>query len=358
MRQLSSSTSDPQAAPRPGEATASASSTTRLSRPILTPRFAIWHRRHAHGAISALLSRDPTLRVQTHLSENEARSTFTKHSSLCQELQPRSMTTIRSSGPAPSWRTRCISTLRNLPSSRSASVACRIATSNLNLCARVLLVSERCSTWASRWVSVRTYQADSGWACCRHSGSERCAKVLAFQRAQAESKAKEEHDGTLRHPLPPTSEQAHSSATTPRPAPPSTAATRPARRRPVPAAQTPHSIATSSLNTTEVSQSAADPALVPHTKVTNRLHQGPLSIATLFYLATLGGAEVCAMASRIGSLEVGKEFDALLVQTTSHWGSRGVTGNPGCFVERTIRCRTVFESGCLRAMIGILARCL
>lgn len=39
----------------------------------------------------------------------------------------------------------------------------------------------------------------------------------------------------------------------------------------------------------------------------------PLSIATLFYLATLGGAHVASVADRTGSLEVGKEFDALRV---------------------------------------------
>lgn len=33
---------------------------------------------------------------------------------------------------------------------------------------------------------------------------------------------------------------------------------------------------------------------------------GPLSIATLYYLATLGGAEVCSMAHKIGSLAPGK----------------------------------------------------
>ncbi|GAA6059436.1 hypothetical protein JCM10212_005375 [Sporobolomyces blumeae] len=40
-----------------------------------------------------------------------------------------------------------------------------------------------------------------------------------------------------------------------------------------------------------------------------------LSVETLFYLATLGGAQLCRFEDRIGSFEVGKEFDALLVQT-------------------------------------------
>lgn len=40
-----------------------------------------------------------------------------------------------------------------------------------------------------------------------------------------------------------------------------------------------------------------------------------LTLETLFYLATLGGAQLCRMEDRIGSFKVGKEFDALLVQT-------------------------------------------
>lgn len=40
-----------------------------------------------------------------------------------------------------------------------------------------------------------------------------------------------------------------------------------------------------------------------------------LSIATLLYLATKGGANVTCLEDRIGDFTVGKEFDALLVQT-------------------------------------------
>ncbi|KAI1376601.1 guanine deaminase [Hypoxylon crocopeplum] len=38
-----------------------------------------------------------------------------------------------------------------------------------------------------------------------------------------------------------------------------------------------------------------------------------LDIGELFYLATLGGAEVCCLDKRIGNFEVGKEFDALVI---------------------------------------------
>lgn len=40
-----------------------------------------------------------------------------------------------------------------------------------------------------------------------------------------------------------------------------------------------------------------------------------LGIETLFYLATMGGAQVCCLEDRVGNFVVGKEFDALLIQT-------------------------------------------
>ncbi|GAA5855409.1 hypothetical protein JCM8547_007815 [Rhodosporidiobolus lusitaniae] len=43
--------------------------------------------------------------------------------------------------------------------------------------------------------------------------------------------------------------------------------------------------------------------------------QKHLPLETLFYLATLGGAQVCCLDDRIGSFEAGKEFDAILVST-------------------------------------------
>ncbi|KAK5243223.1 hypothetical protein LTS06_010961 [Exophiala xenobiotica] len=40
-----------------------------------------------------------------------------------------------------------------------------------------------------------------------------------------------------------------------------------------------------------------------------------LTLNECFYLATLGGAKVCCMADKIGTFEVGKEFDALEIST-------------------------------------------
>jgi guanine deaminase len=48
-----------------------------------------------------------------------------------------------------------------------------------------------------------------------------------------------------------------------------------------------------------------------------------LGIATLLYLATKGGAEVCSLQDRIGSFEKGKAFDALVVSVRDD-----DTGNP------------------------------
>ncbi|KAI0975663.1 hypothetical protein F4678DRAFT_276850 [Xylaria arbuscula] len=42
-----------------------------------------------------------------------------------------------------------------------------------------------------------------------------------------------------------------------------------------------------------------------------------LSISEVFYLATLGGARVCCLEEKIGNFAVGKEFDALLIDSKS-----------------------------------------
>ncbi|KAK4319257.1 hypothetical protein Pmani_009795 [Petrolisthes manimaculis] len=50
-------------------------------------------------------------------------------------------------------------------------------------------------------------------------------------------------------------------------------------------------------------------------------HPDPLTLREAFRLATLGGAQVVDMEDRIGNLEVGKEFDALVIDTQA-------TGSP------------------------------
>ena len=51
-----------------------------------------------------------------------------------------------------------------------------------------------------------------------------------------------------------------------------------------------------------------------------------LPISALFYLATQGGADVCDLSQRIGSLEPGKAFDALLVNLRSDAGNPNIWG--------------------------------
>lgn len=46
-----------------------------------------------------------------------------------------------------------------------------------------------------------------------------------------------------------------------------------------------------------------------------------LGVATLLYLATKGGAEVCCLQDRIGSFKAGKAFDALLVSVRNEPGN-------------------------------------
>ncbi len=50
----------------------------------------------------------------------------------------------------------------------------------------------------------------------------------------------------------------------------------------------------------------------------------PLPLATLVYLATLGGAKVCNLDSKIGSLDPGKDFDALLINANPSRGNPGL----------------------------------
>jgi guanine deaminase len=54
-----------------------------------------------------------------------------------------------------------------------------------------------------------------------------------------------------------------------------------------------------------------DPENDPENK--NKFEGKQLSIATLVYLATLGGARVCDIDDLTGSFKAGKSFDALLI---------------------------------------------
>ncbi|KAG9292769.1 hypothetical protein G9A89_006330 [Geosiphon pyriformis] len=54
-----------------------------------------------------------------------------------------------------------------------------------------------------------------------------------------------------------------------------------------------------------------------HDKESDSVQVKPLTLVELTYLATMGGAELCNLENVIGNFRVGKEFDALLVDTGS-----------------------------------------
>ncbi|KAJ4488096.1 Metallo-dependent hydrolase [Lentinula aciculospora] len=59
-----------------------------------------------------------------------------------------------------------------------------------------------------------------------------------------------------------------------------------------------------------------------------------LPLATLLYLATKGGAEVCALDKQIGSLEPGKSFDALIVDVSNSGSTLKGSGiNPAASIS-------------------------
>lgn len=74
-----------------------------------------------------------------------------------------------------------------------------------------------------------------------------------------------------------------------------------------------------------------------------------LPLETLFYLATMGGAQVCDLQDRIGNFLVGKEFDALLIRTgqkeEDYKGPNPFEDqpNPALFIEQTDPLEALFE---------------
>jgi guanine deaminase len=66
-----------------------------------------------------------------------------------------------------------------------------------------------------------------------------------------------------------------------------------------------------------------------NTEVKSNLEGKHLPIATLLYLATLGGAEVCCLDKVVGNFEVGKEFDAIVVSVPGQGGAKAKTGGDG-----------------------------
>ncbi|KAG7285600.1 hypothetical protein NEMBOFW57_010229 [Staphylotrichum longicolle] len=72
-------------------------------------------------------------------------------------------------------------------------------------------------------------------------------------------------------------------------------------------------------------------------ELTSKGQDKGLSIDEVFYLATLGGADVCGLRGKVGNFAVGKEFDAIVV------GTQGVQQGIMTMVEDGDTLRTVFE---------------
>jgi guanine deaminase len=72
-------------------------------------------------------------------------------------------------------------------------------------------------------------------------------------------------------------------------------------------------------------------------EVTSKGQDKGLLIGEAFYLATLGGAQVCGLETKIGNFEVGKEFDAVIVGTQG--GEQGIK----TMAEEEDSLKTVFE---------------
>jgi guanine deaminase len=63
-----------------------------------------------------------------------------------------------------------------------------------------------------------------------------------------------------------------------------------------------------------------------------------LTAAECFYMATLGGAKVCSLDSKVGNFQVGKEFDALLVNVADEELNGATT-----MIEEEDELETIFE---------------
>ncbi|KAJ8079089.1 hypothetical protein AAF712_006467 [Marasmius tenuissimus] len=68
-------------------------------------------------------------------------------------------------------------------------------------------------------------------------------------------------------------------------------------------------------------------AMQPDTGSLGPFGNKQLSVASLLYLATLGGAQVCDLEDRVGSFSPGKSFDALVVDVRTSMGNPALWGS-------------------------------
>lgn len=236
-------------------------SSNALVQPILTPRFAISCSDALLASISALMSRDPSLRIQTHISENPSEIAFTK------ELFPfcETYTDIYDHFSLLTPRTILAHGIyldeheMKLIADRKCGIS-HCPTSNINVRSGACRLGEMLNRGMK--VGLGTDM----------SGGYGMSILSAIREASAVAKM-------IQFSPTPTLEKSKSNKINPH----------------------------------------------PNSKEERDFCQGPMPLETLFYLATLGGADVCNIAHRVGSLEVGKEFDAILFNCDNT--------NPNLYIE-------------------------
>ncbi|KAK0559331.1 hypothetical protein OC844_004483 [Tilletia horrida] len=255
-----------------------------LVQPILTPRFAISCSDALLAGIGAIVTKDPSLRIQTHLSENPSEIEFTRSlfpfaSSYTHVYDHFSLLTDRT---ILAHAVHLTQEEMLLLKERKCGVS-HCPTSNLNLRSGASPIAELLTLGIK--VGLGT-DVSGGFGIGMLSAVREAsvvAKVIDFSRRRVDAETEAEVDGH-----------------------------------------------------TEAATEAAAAGKRDLTK-------GPLPIATLLYLATKGGAELCAMEDRIGSLEVGKDFDALLVRTLSANAPFRSGQNPNMWREDDDTLLDVFE---------------
>lgn len=83
-----------------------------------------------------------------------------------------------------------------------------------------------------------------------------------------------------------------------------------------------------------------------------------LSLATLLYLATMGGASLCCMEDKIGSFVPGKSFDALLVDLNADSGNPAVWSHEKDYDSGTHATSSFNQVGREERLRGLLERFL
>lgn len=235
--------------------------------PIITPRFAISCTDALLTSISALVSRDTSLRIQTHLSESPGEIAFT------QELFPtaKSYTDVYDQFGLLGNRTvlaHCIHLSEeelHLIKSRDSGVS-HCPVSNMNIRSGASPVG----VMLNRGIKVGLgTDVSGGYGIGMLSAIREAsvvAKVLSFTQRE--------------YGLPPSKGKGADKEIE------------------------------SSSNGSSGTNGNGSVSQVPAHDYT----LGPLEISTLLWLATMGGAQVASIADRAGSLEAGKDFDALLVR--------------------------------------------